>query len=105
MSTIKQNVLLRVHTIRTLRPLVSDAAAGVVLFLVALYGIGHEVWVAKVVANMPPLFDVAAVTQFFLAAFMQTEFIVQTLTVLAVVAAILVIRRAVLSINLASASA
>lgn len=85
MNKIKPIVMRRVQFIRTFRPLVSDIAAATVLFLLALYGIGHEVWVAQVVANMPPLFDIAAVAKFFVAAFLNTEFFVQVLA-LAVVA-------------------
>jgi len=88
MNTIKSTVMRRVHVIRTLRPLVSDFSAAIMLFLVGLYGIGHEVWVAKVVANMPPLFDIAAMTKFMVAAFLNTEFFVQTLMIAVVLAGI-----------------
>lgn len=82
-SKIKQNVMLRVKAIRLMRPFASDASAAFALLLVALYGIGNEVWVAKVVANMPSVFDLAAMTNFMVAAFVHTEFVVQVLAVLA----------------------
>lgn len=88
MNKIKPIVMRRVQFIRTFRPLVSDVSAATVLFLLALYGIGHEVWVAQVVANMPPLFDVAAVSNFMIAAFLNTEFFVQVLALAAVVAGV-----------------
>lgn len=91
-SQIKENVMRRVHTVRMLRPLMSDSAAAAVLFLVAAYGIGHEVWVAKVLANMPSVFDLAAVSRFFIAAFVQTELTVQVLAVLGFIAALWVAR-------------
>lgn len=87
-SKIKENVMRRVQMIRTFRPLVSDLSAAIVLFLLALYGIGNEVWVAQVVANMPPLLDIAAVTRFVVAAFANTELIVQVCAVLALLAAV-----------------
>ncbi|MDB5194875.1 MAG: hypothetical protein JWO84_59 [Parcubacteria group bacterium] len=72
----------RVRVIHAVRPLLSGTALGSFLFLLALYGIGREVWVSHVIANMPALADVAAVTRFFVAAFLNTRFIVQVLTVL-----------------------
>ncbi len=91
-SQLKQNVMRRVHTIRMLRPLTSDIVVAPVLFAVALYGIGQQVWVERVFANMPSVFDLAAMFRFFVAAFVQTEFIVQVLAVLALVAALWVAR-------------
>ncbi len=85
-SSIHTNVMHRVRTIHTLRPLLSEAMLAFVLFAVALYGIGREVWVAKIIANMPSATNVAALTRFMVAAFLNTHFIVQALTVLALAA-------------------
>lgn len=98
MSNLKRTVMLRVKAIRLMRPFASDAAAAVVLFFVALYGIGHEVWVAKVVANMPPVFDIPALTQFAITAFVNTEFVVQVLAVLVVGAAVWLARTVAISL-------
>ncbi len=91
-SQIKQRVMRRVHTVRMLRPLTSDIVVGPVLFAIALYGIGQQVWVERVFANMPSVVDVAAMSRFFIAAFVQTELIVQALVVLAFIAALWVAR-------------
>jgi len=100
-SNLKHTVMLRVKAIRLMRPFVSDSAAALVLFLIALYQIGKEVWVAQVIANMPSVFDVSALAQFFVAAFMNTEFVVQVLAILAAGAAVWVARA--LAIGLADA--
>ncbi len=85
-SRIQQNVMRRVRTIHTLRPLVSTTAFFSFLFLGALWGIGREVWVARVFENMPSLSDAAALSRFALSAFLHTDFLVQALSVLAVAA-------------------
>lgn len=80
---ISQNVMRRVYLIHALRPFVSGTALAVAVFAVALWGIGREVWVAHVIENMPNMADVAAVTRFFAAAFLNTDVIVQMLILLA----------------------
>ena len=85
-SRIQQNVMRRVRTIHTLRPLVSTTAFSAFLFLGALWGIGREVWVARVFENMPSLSDAAALSRFALSAFLHTDFLVQALSVLAIAA-------------------
>ena len=99
MNKIKPIVMRRVEMIRTLRPLVSDVSAATVLFLLALYGIGHEVWVAQVGANMPPLFDVAAMSNFMIAAFLNTEFFVQVLALAAIATGIWLARGVGISLS------
>jgi hypothetical protein len=84
----KTIVLSRVHTIHALRPFVSQGAVSLAVFLGALWGIGKEVWVAKIVANMPSLTDIGGLVNFFLDAFMTTSFSVQILSVLVVAALI-----------------
>ncbi len=83
MSTISQNVMRRVHIIRAVRPLLSGTALASVLFLLAVWGIGREVWVAHVLQNMPSVIDVSALVRFLIAAFLNTRVIVQVLTVIA----------------------
>lgn len=85
-SRIHMNVMRRVHIIHALRPLMTTTALSTFAFLLALWGIAREVWVAQVVENMPSLADGAALLQFILAAFMHTEFLVQALVVIALMA-------------------
>lgn len=68
------------HRIRVFAPL----GAASILFIVALGGIGREVWVAKVFANMPSYADVPGVLNFFSGAFLHTELVVQVFLILAV---------------------
>ena len=85
-SRIQENVMRRVRTIHTLRPLVSTTALSAFLLLGALWGIGREVWVARVFENMPSLSDAAVLSRFMLSAFLHTDFLVQALSVLAIAA-------------------
>ncbi len=80
MSTISNTVMRRVRIIHTLRPLLSGTALGSSLVLLAAWGIGREVWVAHVIQNMPALTDVTALEHFMVAAFVNTRFVVQLLT-------------------------
>jgi hypothetical protein len=72
----------RVRAVHLMRELFTPTTASVAVFVLALWGIGREVWVAKVFQNMPSITNVSAVAQFYLAAFMDTRFIVQILTVI-----------------------
>lgn len=103
-SSIQRNVMRRVRTIHAVRPLTSTTALSTVFLLGALWGIGRQVWVAQVFQNMPSLADVGAVGRFAVAAFLHTEFIVQALTVLAVFAAVWLVRDGVRSLRYARAS-
>lgn len=91
-SRIKQNVMRRVHTIHAVRPFTSGTAVAFALLGVSLYAIGRVVFVAQVFRNMPSGGDVAAIFQFFLAAFMNTSFVVQVLSVLVVMSALWMVR-------------
>ena len=73
----------RVRIIRAVRPFVSNAAGAVALLVISLYFLGREVFVAQVFRNMPKAGDYAAVLRFFEAAFLNTSFVVQLLTVVA----------------------
>ncbi|MEK7080103.1 MAG: hypothetical protein AAB883_00125 [Patescibacteria group bacterium] len=100
-SLIHKNVMRRVRTIHALRPFASTTALSVVLFLVAVWGIGREVWVARVVENMPSLADIGAVLRFVIAAFANTDIIVQSLSVLALAAFLWLIADGVRNLRLA----
>jgi len=90
MTNIEKNVMRRVHTIHTLRPLVSGGALAFVLAGLALVGIGKEVWVARVLENAPHTF--ALLPQFYLSAFTHTDIVVQALSVVALASVIYLAR-------------
>ncbi|HUY62708.1 MAG TPA: hypothetical protein VMV50_02895 [Candidatus Paceibacterota bacterium] len=78
-TDIERVVMRRVHTIRLLRPLISSGALAVLVFILALWGIGREVWVAHVFQNMPRTGGPVALDHFWLAAFAHTRLVVQAL--------------------------
>lgn len=84
----------RVHTIRIIRPIVSGGALAALVFALGLWGIGREVWVAKVFANGPQ--DFVGHARYLLYAFFHTRLLVQAL-VLAVAASALALARALLA--------
>jgi hypothetical protein len=77
-SRTERIVMRRVHRVHALRPFMGGAALAVVIFVVALWGIGREVWVSRVFENAPSM-NFAADLHFFLAAFINTRFVVQAL--------------------------
>lgn len=72
----------RVRIIAALSRLGAPVAAFALLSL-TLFGIGNQVFVAQVLANMPPLVDVPAVVRFVTTAFLHTDLFVQILSVVA----------------------
>ncbi len=62
----------------------NGTGASVGIFILALYGIGREVWVARVLQDQPAVTNLGALTRFYLSAFMDTRLPVQILAVLAV---------------------
>jgi hypothetical protein len=89
-TNIEKNVLRRVHTIRAVRPLVSLSALSTAVALLALYGIGKEVWVARVVENAPH--ELSALPLFYFSAFTNTEFVVQALSLVVLIAVVYLVR-------------
>lgn len=85
-STISHTVMRRIRTIHTLRTALPAGFAAAVVFALSLLAIGREVWVAKVLANMPSVADVPAVTHFYLSAVVHTDLMVQVLLLVAVAA-------------------
>ena len=79
-SNIERIVMRRVHLIRILGLVISTAVFAVLTFTAALWGIGKEVWVARVFQNAPA--DLARLPNFFFAAFLHASLIVQALTLL-----------------------
>jgi hypothetical protein len=80
-TKIEKIVMRRVYATHVLRPFVSGTTLALVLMLFALWGIGREVWVARVFENAPR--DLLPASQFFMDAFVHTRVIVQALTLAA----------------------
>ncbi len=100
MSTnIHTNVMRRVRIIHALRPLLATSSLSTLAILLAAWGIGRQVWVSQVFANMPSVTDVGALARFALAAFVQTEFLVQALVVVALAAVVWLVRDAARSLG------
>ena len=78
-SDIERIVMRRVHRISVLRIVVSGTVFAVTLALLTLYGIGREVWVARVFENGPQ--GLGAHALYLMYAFEHTRFVVQTLAV------------------------
>ncbi len=89
-SDIERIVMRRVHLIRILKLVISTIVLAVLTFIAALWGIGREVWVARVFENAPK--DPRLLWDFYLAAFMHTRLIVEALTVLTLVSLIFLAR-------------
>ena len=96
-SDLERVVLRRVRRIRVLRALFSNVTVAAVVFVFALWGIGREVWVARVLENSPHNF--ALLPQFYLAAFDHTRLIVQALTLLTFASLIYFAREAVRTLS------
>jgi hypothetical protein len=92
-STIEKNVMRRVHRISILRLIISGTVFAVTLALLALYGIGREVWVAQVFENGPQSF--LGHTLYLLYAFEHTRFVVQALALLCIGSLVYLVREAV----------
>ena len=85
-SSISVIVMRRVRRMRMLRAVISVPVLSMLTLFVSLWGIGREVWVAKVLANMPSVYDAPAVARFFSDAFLHTDFVVQAASVIAIAA-------------------
>lgn len=91
LSNIERTVMRRVRVIRLLRPIVSLGAFSALVCAAALWGIGREVWVARVFENMPAA-GLSAQYHFWLAAFINTEISVMLLIALALVSVVYLAR-------------
>lgn len=76
-TSIERIVMRRVHRISILRIVISGGVFAFALALLALYGIGREVWVAKVFENGPQ--DPLGHALYLIYAFEHTRFVVQSL--------------------------
>ena len=101
-SNIERIVMQRVHLIRALRFAISSGALSMLVSVLALWGIGSQVWVAQVLENAPA--DLVDLPRFYLAAFMQTSLLVQVLVLLTFAALFYVAREVSRAIAFISAS-
>lgn len=76
-SEIERVVMRRVRLIRILWLVVSTGTLALLALVSALWGIGKEVWVARVFENAPAGF--VGSLDFYLAAFLHTKTLVQAL--------------------------
>lgn len=79
-SSIERVVMRRVRLIRMLYLVISTGVLAALTLVLALWGVGKEVWVARVFENAPP--DITDLPNFYIAAFTHTRLIVQVLTLL-----------------------
>ena len=86
-SNIEAVVMRRVRSMYIMRTFFTPTILSTIFLLLAVWGIGREVWVSHVFQNMPPLVHVDAAVRFFEMAFLNTRFAVQLL-VLAVFTAV-----------------
>lgn len=91
-SDIELVVMRRVRLIRILTLIISTVTLVAITAVVALWGIGREVWVARVFENMPSVANENAFFTFWLTAFTHTRLIVQVLTVLTGVSLLFLVR-------------
>ncbi len=89
-TNIERIVMQRVHLIRALRFAISGSVFSTLIFALALWGIGREVWVAHVLQNAPA--NPLDLPRFYLAAFLHTRLLVQVLSILTVAALLYVAR-------------
>ncbi|MBI5406048.1 hypothetical protein HY972_03390 [Candidatus Kaiserbacteria bacterium] len=92
-SNIERIVMQRVHLIRMLKLVISTAIFAALSFVAALWGIGREVWVARVLENAPV--GPEHILAFYLAAFMHTRLIVQALVILTLLSFLFLARETV----------
>ena len=100
-TEIERIVMQRVHLIRALRFAISSGTLSMIVSLLALWGIGREVWVSHVLQNAPSNFgdDV----RFYLAAFAHTRLLVQALILLTLAALLFVAREIARALSFLSA--
>lgn len=79
-SPIERAVMRRIHLIRILGLVISTVTLAVLTLILALWGIGKEVWVARIFQNAPT--DFVNFPSFFISAFGKTRIIVQILALL-----------------------
>lgn len=101
-SNIERIVMQRVHLIRALRFAISSSVFSMAVSVFGLWGIGREVWVARVLENAPT--DPLGILRFYIFAFGHTHFIVQALVLLTLLALAFLVREVILALSFVSAS-
>jgi hypothetical protein len=91
-SRTERVVMARARRVRAWRAILSAETLAFAVALLALWGIGKEVWVARVFQNAPSIAHFSAAAHFWLAAFANTRAVVQVL-MLAALAAVLYLAR------------
>jgi hypothetical protein len=89
-TTIEQNVMRRVRLIRILGLIISTGVFAALAFVAALWGIGREVWVARVFENGPQ--DFLGRLSYWGYAFLHTRFIVQALSLASLASLLFLVR-------------
>ena len=100
-SEIERIVMQRVHLVRALRFAISSSALSMLVSVLGLWGIGREVWVARVLQNAPA--NLLDLPRFYLAAFEHTRFLVQILILLTLTALLFVAREIARAVAFVSA--
>lgn len=96
-TNIERVVMRRVRLIRILALIVSTVMLALLTFVAALWGIGREVWVARVFENSPP--NIEDLPNFYIAAFFHTNLIVQALTILTLISLVFLARETIRAIS------
>ncbi len=99
-SNTERVVMRRVHLLRILGLIISTGMLATLTFIAALWGVGREVWVARIFENMPHSNDLIALANFWLATFIHTRLIVQVLILLTLASLIYLIREIVRTLSL-----
>ncbi|MDP3402330.1 MAG: hypothetical protein Q8S35_00015 [bacterium] len=97
-SSVSRTVMRRVRILYGIRAATPVFAASF-LFVLALWGIGREVWVAKVFENMSSYADAPGMLSFLTSAFLNTDIVVQALSILALGALIWLARSFAIAIG------
>ncbi len=95
-SNIERIVMQRVYLIRALRFAISSGMFSLMVFALALWGVGKNVWIAQVFHNAPT--HTTDLPLFYLGAFMHTSPVVQILILLSLVALFFVARESMRAI-------
>ena len=95
-TDIERAVMRRIRLIRILGLVISAGTLAILTLILALWGIGEEVWVARVFQNAPA--DFRHLPDFFISALGHTRLIVQALALLTFASSVYLARAAVRAI-------
>lgn len=79
-TNIERAVMRRIHLIRIFGLVISAGTLAILTLVLALWGIGKEVWVERVFQNAPK--DLINLPNFLISAFGNTRLVVQLLAIL-----------------------